>query len=337
MGAGMDLSFQDLKTQGLQGSFYVMGSTGYVGVLLTADEPFAEQVMNLTMRSNTELTRPDEEASSQELSDNEIAMRGGDTSFDQYDQWRVYVNPGADGVQKIPALDASQFDPAQAYYDIVVKDQEKDVRSRLDSQLELMRADLQRAHSYEDDLATTKVDGLFLRPPTVPSFIDGDEVNGESAQESDDDTSTLQLRTDEVDPGGYDFDWRSGNVYDGYLDDIVPKGKSVSEFLNERNEAAASSGDASDSSDDTGASSVADMTWRLSDGSSLTDDYDSSARSMQPLFSAMNNLSGAYEAYATDKATYQTDLLSELLSLDVDVRSVESNTSVNNDEGFLTY
>ena len=51
----------------------------------------------------------------------------------------------------------------------------------------------------------------------------------------------------------------------------------------------------------------------------------------------MNNLSGAYEAYATDKATYQTDLLSELLSLDVDVRSVESNTSVNNDEGFLTY
>ena len=51
-------------------------------------------------------------------------------------------------------------------YDIVVKDQEKDVRSRLDSQLELMRADLQRAHSYEDDLATTKVDGLFLRPPT---------------------------------------------------------------------------------------------------------------------------------------------------------------------------
>ncbi|KUG56111.1 hypothetical protein [Kocuria palustris] len=337
MGAGMDLSFQDLKTQGLQGSFYVMGSTGYVGVLLTADEPFAEQVMNLTMRSNTELTRPDEEASSQELSDNEIAMRGGDTSFDQYDQWRVYVNPGADGVQKIPAMDASQFDPAQAYYDIVVKDQEKDVRSRLDSQLELMRADLQRAHSYEDDLATTKVDGLFLRPPTVPSFIDGDEVNGESAQESDDDTSTLQLRTDEVDRGGYDFDWRSGNVYDGYLDDIVPKGKSVSEFLNERNEAAASSGDASDSSDDTGASSVADMTWRLSDGSSLTDDYDSSARSMQPLFSAMNNLSGAYEAYATDKATYQTDLLSELLSLDVDVRSVESNTSVNNDEGFLTY
>ena len=206
MGAGMDLSFQDLKTQGLQGSFYVMGSTGYVGVLLTADEPFAEQVMNLTMRSNTELTRPDEEASSQELSDNEIAMRGGDTSFDQYDQWRVFINPGAEGVEEIPSMEQAEFDPAEAYYDIVVKDQEEEIRSKLDTQLDLMRADLERVDAYSGDLATTKVDGLFLRPPSVPDYIKGDEVVGASAQESENDESSLQLRTDAVAAGGFDFD-----------------------------------------------------------------------------------------------------------------------------------
>lgn len=337
MGAGMDMSFQELETEGLQGSFHVMGSTGYVGVLLEADEPFAQQVMNLTMRANTELTRPDtgESGAPEELSDEETALRGGDSSFDQYDQWRVFINPGAEGVEEIPSMEQAEFDPAEAYYDIVVKDQEEEIRSKLDTQLDLMRADLERVNAYSGDLATTKVDGLFLRPPSVPDYIKGDEVVGASAQESENDESSLQLRTDAVTAGGFDFDWRSGNVRDGYLKDLVPEGKSVSEYLNERNESAGQQQSSSESADGPGA--VSQMTWELSDGSSLTDDYDSSARSMQPLVTAMNNLSGAYESYATDKSTYQTDLLPELLALDVDMRGVESNASVNDDEGFLTY
>lgn len=339
MGAGMDMSTEDLQTEGLEGSFYVMGSTGYVGVLLEADEPFAQQIMNLTMRANTELTRPEEDEAAAELSDEEVALRGGDSSFDQYDQWRLFVNPGAEGVEEIPAMEAAQFDPGRAYYDIVVKEQEDGLRSELDSQLDLMRADLQRVNAYSDDLATTKVDGLFLRPPSVPSYIDGDEVVGQSAQESEDGNSTLALRTDGVAAGGFDFDWRSGDVYDGYLENLVPEGQSVSEFLNERNEdaAEAQSSSAPSTDDESGPGTVSQMQWRLSDGSSLTEDYDTSARSMQPLFTVMNNLSGAYDSYSTNKTAYQTDLLSELLSLDVEVRSVESNSSVNDDKGFLTY
>lgn len=333
MGSGLDFSTEDLATDGLSASFYVMGSTGYMGVLLEADEPFAEQVMNLTMRSNKELTRPtDGSTAPSELSDDEVAIRGGDSSFEQYDQWRLFINPGASGVIHLDALDAAAFDPAQAYYDVVVKSKESDLRKRLDAQLDLMRSDLQRIDSYENDLATTKVDGLFLRPPAVPSFIDGDQVVGESAAESGDDTSTLALDTNEVATGGFNFDWRNGNVYDGYLKDLVPAGQSTSEYLNERNNQ-----DVAQTGANSADSAVSQMSWTLSDGSSLTDDYRAGSRSMQPLTTVMNNLSGAYQSYSEDKTAYQTGLLNELLNLDVELRGVESNASVNTSSDFLTY
>ncbi|GAA1100420.1 hypothetical protein [Nocardiopsis metallicus] len=322
MGSDENLNTETVSTPGISWSFHVFGSTGYVGVLLEADEPFAEQVLNLTMRANQEL-------SFREADDKPADELAGDNSFAQHDQWRVFFNPGARKTETIASLDAATFDPARAFYDVVLKSDEQTAREALDSKLVEMRTALSRIDSYTTDLETTKVDGLFLRPPQVPDLIAGDAVTGESKSESENGKSNLALTTKTVVPGGFDFNWRSGNVYDGYLDVLVPVGQSYGEFLSQK------SVESTDERD----FGVGDIEWTLSDGSSLVQDYRTSDVTMRPLTNVMNNLSQAYADYYSAKNEYQSSLLFDLLALDIDLRDVQSNSSVNSDEElfFINY
>lgn len=315
-------SSEVVSTEGVTGSFYVMGSTGYVGVVLEADEPFDRQILNLTVRANSELTYSDQMSDSEAL--DEVVE---DASFQAHDQWRVFMNPGAEGVQVIPALNGAQFDVGRAYYDIVLTEQENEIRGELDRALVQMRTHQTQIGSYTADLATTRVDGLFLRPPAVPVELEGDEIIGQTAGEAEDNVSTLELITDEVTAGGLDFDWREGNVYDGYLDSLVPGGHSYVTYLSDLNEET--------TSDSSLTNQISAMEWILSDGSDLRQDYRSSDVAMRPLVTVMNNLTQAYRDYARVKSEYQTDLLFDLVTLEVQLRDVQDNHSIQTDEDFL--
>lgn len=323
LGSDSSLSDQPLETPGVTGSFHVFGSTGYIGVLLKSDHRFRPQVLNLTMRANAQLTYN----STGTTTTDPTNAAEGDASFKKYDQWRVYFNLGANGAHEISALNRASFDPAQAYYEIVTKHQEQSARGALDRQLLQMRADLARITSDNLDMATTKVDGLFLKPPSVPSIVSGDQVTGKSASESGNGTSSLTLRTKTVVPGGFNLNWRPGNVYQGYLDQVVPPGQNYGTYLTAKQQQSAGS---------SAETQLTDMTWMLSNGTDLSNDYTSSDSSaMRPLTTIMNNLSQAYQTYYTDKAEYQGPLTLNLLQLDVDLRDVAANNKVNDSPAFL--
>lgn len=325
LGSNEKMGTEGLDTPNITAQMEIFGSTGYMGVLLESDQPFAGQVMNLTMRSNAELAGTGEGATNSDAKE----LAEGDDTFRSHDQWRVYVNPGAKQAKPIEALESNSFDPAQAYYETVAKTDETEAKNKLDAQLVEMRTNLNQIESYTQDLATTKVDGLFLRPPEVPSLIDGDEVTGESASEAEDSKSSLALKTDTVAPGGFNINWRAGNTYDGYLEGVVPEGESYVKFLaGKANEA----GDATDKE----TTEVSDLRWLLSDGTDLANDYSGSDTTMRPLTTVMNNLSQAYQDYSTNKTKYQSDLTLALLNLDVDLRDVQTNSSTRSGEDFLT-
>lgn len=321
LGSDKSLNSESVSTLGVEGSFYVFGSTGYVGVLLDADRPFDRQVLNLTVRANKELSYDERQPSEP---NEEMA---GDATFKKYDQWRIFFNPGASGVAKIDALDATSFDPAQAYYDIVLKGEEQTTRAALDQKLIEMRTNLTQIQSYTSDLQTTKVDGLFLRPPSVPASIAADAITGSSVGEAKDGKSTLILETKYTVPGGFDLNWRAGDVYDGYLDVLVPAGQSYVQYLADKRD---------EGSADATSDSISNMKWTLSDGSDLKRDYGTSDTTMRPLTNVMNNLSQAYTDYSKNKSAYQSDLMLDLLSLDVKLRDVQSNSSINDGDDFLT-
>lgn len=339
LGSARDLSMEKVATPGVTAQFHAFGSTGYVAVLLEADVPFERQVLNLTLRANAELSFVEQEAGG-----DAAEALAGDKTFAKYDQWRVFFNPGASGAEHLEALDAASFIPARAYYEIVLKEAEAEARAALESKLGEMRADLAQVEAYTMDLTTTKVDGVFLRPPVVPEAIRDDEITGSTAIESegatpapdpaptvaadgaeDEGRSTLSLETDHVVPQGVDLDWRSGDIYDGYLDELVPAGDSYTDWLAAKAE----------EPDDDLSTQIANMSWMLSDGKDLKSDYRGSDIAMRPLMNVMNNLSQAYQDYYNDKAEYQIDLSFALLDLEVELRNVTQNSSIRQDADFL--
>lgn len=319
LGSDEKMNVTTVSTKGVTGSFHVFGSTGYVGVLLEADEPFRAQILNLTVRANEELSFRDQ------LEDQGVDEVAGDTTDVKYDQWRVFINPGVEGATTLAALDGP-FDPAEVFYELVSKPQEEAARVALDSKLLEMRTNLTQIDTYSQDLITTKVDGLFLRAPQVPPMIADDDIIGQSAAERDDGSSTLALKTDMVMPGGFDVDWRSSNAYEGYLDQVVPEGESYVSFLSRKADEEGTTEQQMD---------VSDMQWLLSDGTDLARDYNTSDVTMRPLVLVMNNLSQAYQDYYENKREYQTDLTLDLLEIDVDLRNVRSNSSRYVGDDFL--
>jgi hypothetical protein len=316
-GSTPDLSDESLKTN-VTGKIVTFGSTGYLAMVLDSDLPFEQQILNLTMRANSELVYlPSESRKVREDLE-------GQSTFAEFDQWRLYFNPGASGATKTAALDGAEFDPGAVYAALVVSPEEETLRLSMDEQLGQMKADQTRIGEYESEARRVNVDGVFITPPETPEQIANDVIHGEPAV--GDKASTLELKPDWVSPSGFDFDWRSGSVTTGYLKDIVPEDESWVTFLADK---AALSKDGEE-----GALQVNTLEWNLSNGRLLTD-YGTSDKAMKPLLDVRNNLSQAYQDYYTHKVDYQVKSYTELIDLEVDLLNVRSGASANDGEKAL--
>ncbi len=321
-GATMNMAQTPLSSA-VRGEVVVFGSTGYLGVVLDSDKPFPQQIMNLTMRSNSELVyKPGDSKIRKDLRD--------EKSFATHDQWRVYFNPGASGVVTAESLSADAFDPGAFYAETVTSQEEQGVREELETTLLTMRSDLAIIDEHEAQLGrTSSLDGDFLVSPAgdIPQAamvsIAGDSVVGEEA--SDETASTLALDTDWVAANGFNFDWRSGSVYEGYLDNIVPDDQRYGVWLAEKARA----------TDET-AFVKANVEWTLTDGTSLKDANATRATSvMAPLNELKTSLETAYDTYSRNKNIYQVKLPAQLLELEVALRNVQASASINNGESAL--
>lgn len=304
------------------GSIVVFGTSGYMGVVLDGEAPFEQQILNLTLRANSELVY--QKGDSGELR----ADLKNDASFQQYDQWRIYFNPGAgDAIEAVSLGGADEsFSALDVYYELVVNPQEAEARDALEEDLAQLQVDLAKIAEYTAQMAVTEVGGVKIVPPDVPEQIDGDEVTGTKG--AGDAAEQLMLHTDWVSERGYDFDWRAGSVRDGYLEALVPEGQTYVSFLAEKAQAQESSG----------AFSGTNLQWLLTDGSDLVADYRSSNVAMKPLLEVMNNLTQAYSTYYSDKVKYQTSSLEALIALEVSLTNVGSSSTTNNgDSALLTY
>lgn len=322
----------------INGNIVSFGATGYMGVVLSSDEPFTEnpQILSLTMRNNAELVAGEEPAPE---------LLG--TSFAEYDQWRVFFNPGASEATTISALEGRGIDAEAVYAEVLLNEEEEELHAEMDQTLQTMRADLRLIEEYENELERTSADGLRIAPPELPAAIVGDVITGEPAVMEGEEVvqaSSLELETDWVDPRGWDLNWRETSVSEGFLDSLAPEGQSRFVYL-ENKAAGIASGDSADApeveapltappayrpADDF---SVNDIEWILSDGSDLAEQGDSLA--LSPLRDLMNNLSAAYQSYYDNKVEYQVTQQGALLDLELQLDTVESTYSINSNEDAL--
>lgn len=364
MSGGVD-SGPSSVAQPTVGSIYSFGTGGYLGVMLDAPGGFKNNhLMNITLRAKKELTDPEESDTGENGSDgrysgtnsgrgsgNNKTIPGNDASFDKYDQWRVVVNPGADDVTVISALDGdTDPEPVEVYSQTVIRDDEVKLRYALNDDLAKMKRGLDRANSYMSSLESTRVTvgadrGVHLLPPDLPEDVAGDTVTGLSSDELSEqlekngfDVPGIKNKTDyarELDgsgsmpntyvlnsenpvSGGLRYDWRSHTIFDGgYIEEAIPAGRDPLEYLGAQYSAVTDNG-------------LRDMNWMLSNGTALKDLVNGSGDnpSVDPLVSVKSNIQDAFDAFYKAKTDYERTHLRDLLMLNIQANTIGENSSV---------
>lgn len=289
------------------GSVYSFGSSGYLGVLLVNEDGFIPQVLDVVLRCDSDI------ASSLSAGKNKDDASSEDASFEEYDQGQFFFNPGAYGIEPLPCLNTEEIPDAYTLYlQSVSAYQEAQMRADLDNQLSTLQTDLASVSEYESRL---KLDDILV--PERPSYMKGDAVVAAA-------DGTLSLKTSNVQTGGFDFDWRSGSIATGYLEKLKDKmdlsGSSDETFFNYMRDSGVKYETSAPSAD-----------WTLADGtalSSLNTGGTTTSRYTR-LMGDCTTLSSAWASYMSDKETYQTELLKELLILESDTVDAVSSATVH--------
>lgn len=285
------------------GGIYIFGSTGYMGIYLVESRGFPEQILDVIVRMSSELSVVDDEAL------DEAVFTDG--SFKKYDQFRIYFNPGASAYTTIPCLNEGQVDIFNLYADSVTAASEMQLREDLDASLESMRAQQKLIGEYAERLER---DSIVV--PDAPEAIRGDEI-------IENEDGTLSFKPANIIATGFDFDWRSGSIREGYLDALCGNLSYPQYFTQKAAET------------DVVRFSVSGLKWYDHDGndmSGITDELGTSVTIQNDI----TNMTKAWSDYYELKQKYQCEQLKSLLLLEVDSRDVEANATLNNNPDDFT-
>lgn len=323
------------------------GDSGSMGLIMDAPEGFESQVLNVTMSAKRNLAAP------KPMNEDDLGKYGyaGET-FTSRDSWRMMFNPAGTNAPVLAELDAHDFDPRNFLINSVFRDREVELRRAADDTLVEMRTAQDRIGFYHDALSDMEVNlpdavGAKIVMPAPNELIAGDEVQGMSREEVKDainsgepiesiegigsksekarelDTykdgtmpTTYELITQKAVPGGVQFEWHQDSIQEGYLQNLMPAGYNVEEYLNELRTRAHEA-----------EIPAMNTKFMLSNGKSI-DSYDVLDNSVLNLQSNAMNLVSSYRDFYTAKVTYQTKNLVDLLALEAELDETAAATTV---------
>lgn len=288
-----------LASGSFTGSFYVFGSTGYMGIYLYDASGFDSRILSIVVRDTNILESPSSDGGSEAATD---------ASFSRYDQYRLYVNPtGSDAVTS-SVLDETAPTASELYAAFVGGSSESSIRDSLNSELSSMNDSQKLIAEYENRLSR---EGIVV--PALPSVYTGDSF----WQDSDGDWHA-DISTDYA--GGYDFDWASGSVETGYLDSISG-GQTYEQYTAEKKA----------ETENTKTDSLDSLVWYKSDGSILGTSSTSTAdvQASADVTSLKNELT----SYLKAKQTYQVTTLKKLLDIENTISTIDQATTIHADSG----
>src|SRR5699024_8045144 len=147
-------------------SMFMFGSSGYVGLEFYDEHGLTNEIYQITLRNNSEVTN------ATELSEEELAELD-DPSFGRFDQVEMFVNVGGEEVTTMDVLD-DELDAIQLYYALVGRYQEEEIFTRIEQQTDELGQLLAQHNEHANRLVN-----LGFIAPDMPSFMDGDYVDDE--------------------------------------------------------------------------------------------------------------------------------------------------------------
>lgn len=345
-GATENQGYADLKSQP-SGGIYVFGVSGYIGVYLVNGEPFESQILNLVVRGTKDYSSKTDASGENNVAE---IPKGGDASFAKFDQMQIYFNPGAVGAHHADFLDDASIDVEKMYEESVVVNQKESIRKALSKDLQTMFEAQRKAQRFERDLTDEQrgIYGAVLAPVDKPEVLSTDVIRAYSVADdteltwSDssngwvDDSNTkyadgsyyLDLDTDYVFDGGYDFDWQK-DVSGGYIKEL--KGDlTVDEYLKKQKDLLEQA-----NADGQLRFDRSTVTLYNSDGSMFTVNKNSEDTKLKKMSEGVENMLREWSTYFDTRVTFQTVHLKQLIYAERDANIVSSTYSENFNEKVL--
>lgn len=145
------------------GSFFIFGSTGYMGIRLHDERGIPKQILDITIRSIKDISDSD---------NTNIADDGEDASFKKYDQAQIYANPGGSKAKVIKELNNASITPNDLYMTMIANPADNKVHKEIKASESKLDRLLTRANEY-----STRIKDLGYTVPATPSWIDGDHMS----------------------------------------------------------------------------------------------------------------------------------------------------------------
>ena len=303
-GSNMSTSKTELKSKPT-GCIYVFGHTGYMGIYLVDNRSFTSQIIKMTIRNYSELQK----------AESEEQVVYDDESYNKYDQFDVYFNPGASGTTNVDCLNTKTVTPSAIYSDIVAAPMETEYKAALNDDLKNMKLQINKILDYRTSRFVN--DGIAI--PDIPKELKGDNVS------DPDENGYYHLTTKTIVPGGYNVEWQTGSIKEGYLDKIC-NGMSYTEFF------ASKEKERSESEDDT--ASWTSTEWYRTDGSRIV----MGETRLDAETAMQNDIEGYKQAlsdYYSLKKKYMTTDMYNLLLLEANTKSVDTYYTVNDSDSSI--
>lgn len=308
---------EELKSV-LQGSIYVFGSSGYIGLYFVDNAGFNSQIFKSTIRLEKEFVAVDPKNLSDEVAG---------TSYSEYDQMDVYFNLGASKAVQLKSLDKADFSVQDLYIEAVGSETDNEQRALLTEDLTQMSKLKLQIDEQRDRLETVSIDGVGLVVPDLPEEVKSDSFSG-----SGDD---IMMTTDFTYAGGINVNWHKLKLEDGYFNSIDnktinPDGLSLARWLVKlRNDASSANQTRSYEHD-----------WVMSDGTSLNqlvNDLGVDNSAVSDLSKQVQNYTSLMSQYMALKYQYQTKDLRNLIASDISLQAATSNVDSVSEDHFFTY
>lgn len=335
-GCNRNMDYETIKCNP-NAMIYMFGSTGYMGIYLYSSEPFPSQILNLYLRSNLNFTG--------RVSD----VQYEDSTFNRYDQARIYFNPGGTYATQADFLDEDDWNIFDIYEELVSRPAEASIRNLLYDDLTQMRNQQILIDEYSNRIVD---DGLI--EPVIPSVISDDAIYAKALDSSitdanlrwsvrqnmwytknanddvlafNEDEVCMYLDTKKIAKNGYHFNWQDSQIKYGYLKDLTQSDNlsDWKKYIDLHTNAALDF-----------VFNLDELEWKYQDGTIFIPDDsidDSGSTSEQQTISKdVNKLKEALQAFYDAKVKYQTVDLKSLLELEYNARDIETNYSINANE-----
>ena len=291
-----------------KGVFQVLGSTGYIGVELISNGGFDSQVMDMWLRIGDNIRKTKYE---------ESELHKIDKSFNEYDQTRILLNPGAKGVKYAPVLDNNSATIADIYKAIVATDQENAIKQSLQDKINDMQVEYNTVDEYR-----RRLQSLNVRVPKMPAMIEGDSFEV-IKNENDANTLDYNYTAGKVYPNGLMLDWRNLSLVDGgYFKAIDPSITNKEDYYLKLVGGNAEGEQSEDMTQE-------EWQWAYTNGSEISD--DSGIDRDRAALDAISTYENAVSKYQNLKREYQTTLQWQLLLLEINSDNINIDAQVNAD------